>query len=362
MPVDSDLQRATSRKKMDPLSVAASVAGVATLAADLSKTLYTIYHDVKGAEKETEEIASSVSILSTVLKALEDVLRNDIQTYRPEFVLHVKGISDRCERIVKDIQAVTAVKRGNNQRKSLLKKVAWCFQKDRVKHLQTSLESLKSTLNILLHVIGLARMIVGVASNGFVVLCLDMRAMYTKSITVNLIHSEIKRSRNKDNFSRRWLLQIVFWWKSWITWRLKPRNTRLKVKDSKLGHHALDPRRRSCILPVHPRMFVKQRKKRGLGGRTHMLRARNSMLDHCVGNRLRGSRLPARQSRVLLNQHDKMEIVMTREILCTELRVVAVSILVNMVLKMRHDLHYYISHLEKTRTQATKISLKHILL
>lgn len=95
----------------------------------LSKTLYTIYHDVKGAEKETEEIASSVSILSTVLEALEYVLRNDIRTYRPELVLHVKGISVRCGHIVKDTQAATAVKQGNNQKKSLVKNVTWCFQK-----------------------------------------------------------------------------------------------------------------------------------------------------------------------------------------------------------------------------------------
>ena len=142
---------------MDLVSGVASVAAVATLATQLAKNLFQVCHDIKGAEQEIEDVANNVSLLAVVLEALEDVLRQNRQLYRPALEKSAREISERCQRIFKDIEKIAGVERGKATRKTLIAKLAWCFEKDGVKLLQASLESLKSTLNILLYVVVLAK-------------------------------------------------------------------------------------------------------------------------------------------------------------------------------------------------------------
>ena len=143
---------------MDPLSVAASVATVAILAAQVSKKVYDLGKDLKDTEKHIEDVASNASILSTTLNALGDVLRQNQQVYRPEMVKSVHDITIRCESILKDIERLAGIiERGNVPVQTLLSRMRWVWKKDQLKPLQTSLESLKSTLSILLTVIELAK-------------------------------------------------------------------------------------------------------------------------------------------------------------------------------------------------------------
>ena len=143
---------------MDGLS---AVAGVATAGVQLSKTLYDLCATVKTSRQEIEDVANNVALLAMVLEELDGVLCDDVLDYRPQLREAAQSIVLRCAGIFKDIRKHT----GEDQDlkgKSFPEKLAWYFKRERVKPLRSSLESLKSTLNILLNVIQLAKRTKGV--------------------------------------------------------------------------------------------------------------------------------------------------------------------------------------------------------
>jgi len=139
---------------MDGLSAAASVAGVAAVGVKLSKTLYEIITTIQAGKEEIREIAEHVSLLNLVLEGLQDVLDHEKLHLRPALEESAHTIVSRCESIFKSIEKHTGDGEGR-----MASKVVWYFKRVRVKPLRASLESLKSTLNVLLHVIQLAKTI-----------------------------------------------------------------------------------------------------------------------------------------------------------------------------------------------------------
>ena len=60
---------------MDPLSVAASVAGLVSLTFEISQTVGHYYKAVKGAPKSIQKIQQELSLMGSTLQQLEDLLR-----------------------------------------------------------------------------------------------------------------------------------------------------------------------------------------------------------------------------------------------------------------------------------------------
>lgn len=141
--------------------MAASVAGVAATGVQLSQTIYEListYHDYHEAEKEMSSIANDISLLAMVLDELEGILRRDSRVYRRRMVRVVNEILDNCEGVFENISKHVSV---NPQDKTTCEQfqseICWYFQRHRIRPLQVGLESMKSTLNVLLHVVHLAR-------------------------------------------------------------------------------------------------------------------------------------------------------------------------------------------------------------
>lgn len=151
-------RRASSLIFMDPLSVAASVAGVATMGVQLSQTIYNLISTFYEAEREMSTIANDLSLLAMVLNELEGVLRRDSRVYRRRMVRVVNDILNNCEGVFESISKyIVANPQDTRSSKQFQRKVRWYFQRHRVRPLQAGLESMKSTLNVLLHVVHLAR-------------------------------------------------------------------------------------------------------------------------------------------------------------------------------------------------------------
>ena len=138
---------------MDGLS---AVAGVAIAGVQLSNFLYDLYSKVRTGREEIQDVANNVSLLAMVLEELDGVLCDDEVDYRPQLREAAQSITLRCASIFKDIQKHTGTDRDLKGEK-IYERVAWYFKRERVKPLRSSLESLKSTLNILLHVVQLAK-------------------------------------------------------------------------------------------------------------------------------------------------------------------------------------------------------------
>lgn len=142
---------------MDPLSVAASVAGIAATGLQLSQTIYDLVTTFTEAENEMTSVANNLSLLAAVFIELEGVLRRDSRVYRHQMIRVVNDILKNCEGIFQDISKYISVMPHQKLSKQFRKKVLWYFQRHRVRPLQAGLESMKSTLNVLLHVVQLAR-------------------------------------------------------------------------------------------------------------------------------------------------------------------------------------------------------------
>ena len=143
---------------MDPMSVAASVAGIAVTGVQLSETIYELISTFYEAEKEMSSIANDLSLLAMVLRELEGILQRDSRVYRLRMVRVVKEILENCENIFQSISRfVTESPQNMRSSKQFQRKIRWYFQRHRVRPLQAGLESMKSTLNVLLHVVNMAR-------------------------------------------------------------------------------------------------------------------------------------------------------------------------------------------------------------
>ena len=152
--------RAINRINMDRLSVATSVAGVAAMGVQLSQTIYGLISTFYEAEKEMSIVANDLSLLAMVLNELEGILRRDSRVYRRRMVREVNEILNSCEGVFQSIfHHVSANPHDARSSRQFKAKVRWYFQRHRVRPLQAGLESMKSTLNVLLHVVHMARVI-----------------------------------------------------------------------------------------------------------------------------------------------------------------------------------------------------------
>ena len=124
----------------------------------LSQMIYDLISTFYEAEKEMSSIANDLSLLAMVLNELEGVLQRDSRVYQRRMLRVVNDILRNCEAVFQGISTYISVNPQNTRSsKQFRRKVCWYFQRHRVRPLQAGLESMKSTLNVLLHVVHLAR-------------------------------------------------------------------------------------------------------------------------------------------------------------------------------------------------------------
>ncbi|VZH87709.1 unnamed protein product [Fusarium fujikuroi] len=82
---------------MDPLSIIASIAGIASAGAQLSNTLFKLSKTVKNAPKEIQLVAIEMSGLTSTLEHLHDIIRTGQSYAKPQFC-------DSVRHVVKNIQ------------------------------------------------------------------------------------------------------------------------------------------------------------------------------------------------------------------------------------------------------------------
>ncbi|KAI8677752.1 hypothetical protein NCS55_00493000 [Fusarium keratoplasticum] len=77
---------------MDPLSVLASVAGIATAGAALANTLFRLVRAVRHAPREIQSVAIEMSSLASTLEHLHDVLATGASCAKPSFLQGVEAV------------------------------------------------------------------------------------------------------------------------------------------------------------------------------------------------------------------------------------------------------------------------------
>lgn len=138
---------------MDPLSFSASVAGLLSLAIEVTKTLKTFISDVKAAPQEAKDLNLEISLISTVLERLVDVLRSDDTegtTFDQQCLLY--SVITACQSSITNLYKKLSKLRSCDKLTERLAWMKWPFQKDECQQSIQALHRYTQTLNVLLAV------------------------------------------------------------------------------------------------------------------------------------------------------------------------------------------------------------------
>ena len=154
--------------EMAEVGIAASIIQIADLGLRLSLKIYTFGEIVATADKFIISIAKDVSLTSMVLKELVSLLdqekhgnicsQNAVQT-ADDIVKECLDVFEEMEGLlVKKFPNLEKGDGGKVQRAMvLLERLKWPYLQPKLELMRTNLERLKSTLNLMLNVIALAR-------------------------------------------------------------------------------------------------------------------------------------------------------------------------------------------------------------
>ncbi|KAF4456691.1 protein-arginine deiminase type-3 [Fusarium austroafricanum] len=134
---------------MDPLSIIASIAGIATAGTSLSKAIYHFISSTRGASREMVEIARSISDLSCILSELRRVLRESGELCSRRLLRRIKSAMKRISRIHDDIYKLM-------DNITSFQTLKWSFKRSEVQCKLTLIESHKTAIQLMLNILILA--------------------------------------------------------------------------------------------------------------------------------------------------------------------------------------------------------------
>jgi hypothetical protein len=152
----------------DPLSIAASIIGIAAAGIKLSSTLYTYTETVINADKSVKDIARDLSITSSVITELGKLLgggdddddENKVPLASDSALETTREAVNGCDEVFKDIQkeldkCLDLDYEGKG--KARMRRLIWPLVEPKLNTLQTRLERLKNTLVLMLNIMSYAK-------------------------------------------------------------------------------------------------------------------------------------------------------------------------------------------------------------
>jgi hypothetical protein len=145
------------------VGLVASIIQIAGTGAKLSTALYHYTTSAVRADQDIAEIADDVDLTSNALESIGKVFESeDAKSIVSKKAIHdANNIIKRCEAVFNDITELVEKRRkvSKEGKKSLgmMGKLSWPLKEQRVELYRRRLESLKTSLGLLLHVLQLAQ-------------------------------------------------------------------------------------------------------------------------------------------------------------------------------------------------------------
>ncbi|KAF5666495.1 hypothetical protein FCIRC_10209 [Fusarium circinatum] len=130
---------------MDPLSIIASIAGIASAGAQLSNTLFKLYKTVKNAPQEIQSVAIEMSGLTSTLEHLRDIIKSGQSYAKPQFCEAVRHVVKNIQMTQQEIDKMAADE-------SMLRRVKWL----KAARLLSDIEKHKVTLTLQIAILSAA--------------------------------------------------------------------------------------------------------------------------------------------------------------------------------------------------------------
>ncbi|KAK2760061.1 ankyrin repeat protein [Colletotrichum kahawae] len=187
----------------DPLSIAASVAGIVSLSAAVFQQVTKFAKQAKGAENNVKELASQTRNLSGVLQnlallatSLED--QDSATTFRAH---HLYACSQTLFDVEKHLKKAEDDFHSGNKAKTILRSLKWPFSADETKSLIADMATHRSTLELALSAETLDKLLQSLASQDEIKAGLDL-------LSRKLDHIEEIESRVKMDDQRQKIIDF----------------------------------------------------------------------------------------------------------------------------------------------------------
>ncbi len=132
--------------RMDPLSIIASVAGIATAGAAVTSALYTLITTVRSAPKEMHDIAAEMTNLTSVLEYLNGIIAGGLRITKPRFLKVLEQVVRNIETTQNEIKAMI-------DSRTILRRLRWVVK---AQGLISDIRNHKTTLTLQVTVLNLA--------------------------------------------------------------------------------------------------------------------------------------------------------------------------------------------------------------
>ena len=154
---------------MAELGAIASIVQIADVGFRLSIKLFAFAETVASADKEIIFTSKDVSLTSSVLKEIGEILRQDEESclYSPRAIQTATDIVSECQGVFLEIEEILiervpniSSKLGDNVRKAamMVERFEWSYWQPKLQLLRSNLDRLKSSLLVMLHVITYKRL------------------------------------------------------------------------------------------------------------------------------------------------------------------------------------------------------------
>ena len=140
----------------EPFSIVTGVVGIVAAGVQLSSALYSVCEKIGNAQNSIENVASDLSFFVIVVDELGKIFASPEKLYSQELENGVRKVIERCRTLFKEINRMIGKTKSIENRK-LKAKVAWVFRESKVNETRANLESLKSTLGLILHALRLIK-------------------------------------------------------------------------------------------------------------------------------------------------------------------------------------------------------------
>ncbi|KAK3331200.1 hypothetical protein B0H66DRAFT_546081 [Apodospora peruviana] len=137
---------------MDPLSIAASCAGLACAIATVCKTLTGFVMGVREARGDIDSVCRELQSIQLIVELLGEDTKSPAQVVPPPLSIQIRGIVANCEKVVQDVETCINSHDGDNIRK----KMRWAARgKHHMTSLRSTLEAHKMSLDLALSMVEL---------------------------------------------------------------------------------------------------------------------------------------------------------------------------------------------------------------
>jgi len=139
------------------IGIVASLIAISGAGITLTKALYDFGSIAAGAQAQVDRIGRNVSYYSETLDLLAEEIGNDRSLHSQKAVRLVEKLYDGSHYIFDEIHGLIPDRQRTRDQFTFLQRIAWNFKKTKVDLLIGELENLKSTAQLLVSVLCLAR-------------------------------------------------------------------------------------------------------------------------------------------------------------------------------------------------------------